>query len=367
MKVWSRHQTRAKLNLSYYVQNKRKISSYISYKRKIHELERVDSSIEEEEVLEFHGLISKSNMMRDIYNMIEKVAPSKANILITGETGTGKEEVAKAIHKISGRGNWVKQNCGDITDSLAGSTLFGHEKGSFTGADRQREGIFEQADGGTLFLNEIENMNLSLQAQLLDVIQDREVKRIGQTSEPKKVDIRIISATNIDIGELIKERKFREDLYYRLCAIPIEIPPLRERKEDISPLIDLFMKLHAKNKPDLKISPITRTILENYDWPGNVRTLGNLIERLVTLVETDTIYPYQLPDDIRKNKTKDDINQKQVIIESLERHKGNVSKVINELGKGYGRTRLYELMKEFGINVDDFRITKKGSRGHLKS
>jgi two-component system response regulator PilR (NtrC family) len=234
----------------------------------------------------FGNIIGQSPKMVVLYDLLEKVSPTKTNILITGESGTGKELVAKAIHYNSPRKEkpFVTLNCGAIPESLIESELFGHMKGAFTDAIATKKGLFEVADEGTIFLDEISELPLLMQVKLLRVLQDKEFKRVGGT-EDIRVDVRIISATNKDLEGAVKEKLFREDLFYRLNVIQIKLPPLRERKEDIPILANHFLKKYSEelNKNISKISPETLQILLHYEYPGNVRELQNIIERAVAL------------------------------------------------------------------------------------
>jgi DNA-binding NtrC family response regulator len=244
-------------------------------------------------------IIGRSGPMQSLFEMIEKVAESSATILIQGESGTGKELAARAIHQLSGRSNknFVPVNCAAIPDDLLESELFGHVKGSFTGAYANRAGRFEMADKGTLFLDEIGDMKANLQVKLLRVLQNREFEPVGSTRS-QKVDVRIIAATNKNLEELVASKDFREDLYYRLSVIPITIPPLRERRDDIPLLIHNFLtRFNSDKRHTVKgFSRETLNILGNYDWPGNVRELENLVERLVILKDSGFITPDDLPD-----------------------------------------------------------------------
>lgn len=234
----------------------------------------------------FGNIIGQSSKMLALYDLLEKVAPTKTNILITGESGTGKELVAKAIHYNSPRKEkpFVTLNCGAIPETLIESELFGHVKGAFTDAIATKKGLFEVADEGTIFLDEISELPLLMQVKLLRVLQDKEFKRVGGT-EDIRVDVRIISATNKDLELAVKEKRFREDLFYRLNVIQIKLPPLRERKEDIPLLVNHFLKKYSEelNKKITTITPEALQILLNYEYPGNVRELQNIIERAVAL------------------------------------------------------------------------------------
>ncbi|CAH2032022.1 sigma-54 dependent transcriptional regulator [Trichlorobacter ammonificans] len=244
-------------------------------------------------------IIGKSRQMLHLFEMIEKVAESSATVLIQGESGTGKELAARAIHQLSGRSNrnFVPINCAAIPEDLLESELFGHVKGSFTGAYANRAGRFEIADKGTLFLDEIGDMKANLQVKLLRVLQTKEFEPVGSTRS-QKVDVRIIAATNKNLEEQVANRDFREDLYYRLSVIPITMPPLRERREDIPLLISHFLGQFNRDKRRL-VKGFSRESLEilcNYSWPGNVRELENLVERMVTIKESGFITPDDLPE-----------------------------------------------------------------------
>jgi len=247
-------------------------------------------------------MIGESPKMLALFELIEKVADSDSTVLIQGESGTGKELVAQSIHELSSRRNrnFVPVNCGAIPDELLESELFGHMKGSFTGAIANRVGRFEMADRGTLFLDEIGDMKTSLQVKLLRVLQNRELEPVGAT-RPKKIDTRIIAATNQNLEKLVEDKIFREDLFYRLSVIPIVIPPLRERKEDIPLLIDNFIqKFNRENRRDVK--GFDREAMEalcNFEWPGNIRELENLVERMVIVKGSGIIAYADLPEKYR--------------------------------------------------------------------
>ena len=240
----------------------------------------------------FDMVVGKSKNMKKVLDLVKKVSPSESTILITGESGTGKEILAREIHKHSLRqdGSLVVVDCGALVETLFESELFGHVKGSFTGAHETKHGRFEVADGGTIFLDEISNISLNIQTKLLRVIQAREVTRVG-TSKPIQVDVRIIAATNEDLAQAVQKGKFREDLFYRLSVVPIHIPPLRERKEDIPLFVDFFLqKYNKRTKKSIKtVSIQVKKALMEYDWPGNIRELENTIERAVVLSKGNTI------------------------------------------------------------------------------
>lgn len=249
----------------------------------------------------FGNIIGKSEPMQKIYDLVQQVAPSRSTILLNGESGTGKELIAKAIHVNSPRKDraFIPVNAGSMPTELLESTLFGHEKGSFTSAIATKKGLFEVADKGTLFLDEIGTMSLETQAKVLRVLQDRKFMHLGGLHEIQ-VDVRIIAATNVDLRQAVKEGKFREDLYYRLNVITVDLPPLRNRKDDIRLLVDHFIDRFCKenDRPLMKVSNDTLRALMDYNWPGNVRELENVIERAVVLANGSTITPDLLPDGI---------------------------------------------------------------------
>lgn len=288
----------------------------------------------------FDNIIGTSNEMQHIFNLITKIAPTKSTVLIRGESGTGKELIAGAIHCHSNRSTFpfIRLNCGAIPGTLLESELFGYEKGAFTGADRQKPGRFELADGGTLFLDEIGDMDTSLQVKLLRVLQSGEVEHLGGT-KTIQVDVRVIAATNSDLEQLIREGKFREDLYYRINVVPVDIPPLRERRDDIPVLTLSFMDKYTDETHQSKkiISPKAMEMLVRYDWPGNVRELQNMIERAVVLNRSETLTPksFSFPDRPRKAA----ISLDDVVIpeEGL-----SLMKVVEEIEKGYLKKALIQ-------------------------
>ena len=239
------------------------------------------------------AIIGRSAIMENVFALVDRVAPARSTVLITGESGTGKELVAKAIHESSPRADktFVAVNCSNIPSDLLESELFGHTKGAFTGAIAAKKGLFEVADGGSIFLDEIGDLRPETQVRLLRVIQEREFTAIGAT-KPTKVDVRIIAATNVDLKEAVKNGTFREDLYYRLSVVPLELPPLRERREDILPLTQHFIRKYNEENGRIiseQLSPEVLSLLENYYYPGNVRELENIIERAVVIAPTDEI------------------------------------------------------------------------------
>ncbi len=239
------------------------------------------------------GFIGRSEGMEHVFRLVDRVAPARSTVLITGESGTGKELVAKAIHESSPRADrqFVVVNCSNIPSDLLESELFGHTKGAFTGAVGAKKGLFDVADGGSIFLDEIGDLRPETQVRLLRVIQEREFTPLGDTT-PTKVDVRIIAATNVDLKEAVKNGTFREDLYYRLSVVPIELPPLRDRRDDILPLTQYFIrKYNEENAREISetLSPEVLSLLESYYYPGNVRELENIIERAVVIAPTDEI------------------------------------------------------------------------------
>ncbi len=267
--------------------------------RLINRLQDVNEYLLDEISSEYEQIIGSSPPMLEIFRLIDKIAKEESVILIEGESGTGKELVARAIHRKSKRSDqsFVRVNCGALNDNLLESELFGHEKGAFTGAVRRKKGRFELADGGTLFLDEIGDISPNMQVKLLRVIQEREFERVGG-EKTLKVNVRIIAATNKNLQKLIADGKFREDLFYRLSVIPVKLPALRQRKDDIPLLIDYFLEKQG-NKGSLKKTFSSRSIslLQDYPWPGNIRELENLIERLCVIsqeseIEAETVASY---------------------------------------------------------------------------
>ena len=294
----------------------------------------------------FENIIGSSGKMKEVLDLAGRVAASDANVLITGESGTGKELLAKGVHFNSPRasGPFVAVNCAAIPEALIESELFGHVKGSFTGAIRDKEGKFELADGGTLFLDEIGDLRIDLQAKILRALQEREIDRVGG-GKPVSVDVRVIAATNKDIERAVKEGIFREDLYYRLNVITLLIPPLRERKEDIPLLVSHFLK-KFNTAGDIHMDAAALETLTAYGWPGNVRELENVIERASVLRRGLLITREELPEKLKKEKTGvEDIIlnlpeqgisleelEKGLIIKALEKHKGNQTRAAEFLG-----------------------------------
>jgi len=275
---------------------------YSAVRRAIDKLNLRRDTEEYSKPSEMYGLIGKSKAMQKVINEIEKAASVRATVLITGESGTGKELVARAIHYSSKQASapFVPVNCGGIPEGLLESELFGFVKGAFTGATESRAGFFQTADEGTIFLDEVSNTSLSMQAKLLRVLQNKEVYMVG-SNRPQNVNVRIIAATNKDLLVLVKKGVFREDLYYRLNVLSIDIPPLRDRNDDILLLIKNFVETFAEefNKPIPLFSDNTLQVLKSYYWPGNVRELENLIQRLVAMTEGEKIEKSDLPSIMR--------------------------------------------------------------------
>jgi DNA-binding NtrC family response regulator len=311
------------------------------------------------------AMIGAGARMRAIFDKIRKTAPTAGRVLITGENGTGKELVARALHEHSKRADkpFVKLNCAAIPQELIESELFGHEKGAFTGATQQRRGKFELADGGTLFLDEVGDMNPSAQAKVLRVLQEGELERVGG-HETLKVDVRVVAATNKDLAEEIAAGRFREDLYYRLNVVPIEVPPLREHKEDIPELVAHFLRAAcaANDRRAKTIAPAAVTLLMQYDWPGNVRELRNSIERLVILTgdapaiaeaDVQEILPTVKPVKARYARgaaLKDLVAaaEREIVLAALEANAHHIANTARELG--LERSHLYKKMRALGIN-----------------
>ena len=312
--------------------------------------------------VEIPGLIGISRIMEDVYCGIRKAALTDSNVLITGESGTGKELVARAIHNLSERKNnpFIVINCSAIPDTLLESELFGFEKGSFTGANFTKKGLIEWADRGTLFFDEIGDVSPLFQTKVLRVIQEGEFIRIGG-AQPIKVDVRFIAATNKDLLKACKEGSFREDLYYRLNVIQIELPPLRSRKEDIPSLVEFFIKKHSSKRKDIHIRGITEEALDalmNYSFPGNVRELENIIERAIAFTNSSEITVKDLPSYlIKTSHSKKTINgslreavdnfEKELIWSALQKSRGNISKAAELLG--IHRQQLQRKLKQFKI------------------
>lgn len=340
-------------------------------------LENIYLRQELQEKYGFHNIVGKSKKMQEIYKIITKVAPTDSTVLIYGQSGTGKELIARAIHFNSPRRErqFVPVDCAVLSENLLESELFGHIRGSFTGAVTTKLGLFEIADGGTVFLDEVGNISLSIQAKLLRVLQEREFTPVGGTKS-KKVDIRLIAATNKDLEKMMKEGTFREDLYYRLNIVPIYLPPLKEREEDIPLLAIHFLKKYSEQmgKKIRGFSPEAMEKLLRYQWPGNVRELENIIERTVVMMEEEMVrpehiilpgqkkqeegYPYIPMTTEELKEVKKQLREKAVeeiekafVLNALERNQWNVTKASEEVGML--RPNFQALMRKYNIRVRD--------------
>ncbi|HPP43734.1 MAG TPA: sigma-54 dependent transcriptional regulator [Caldisericia bacterium] len=347
----------------------KKLSEKIKTKNNLHEREFV-----------IEGLIGKSQNMQDVYKLIGKASSSDVTVLILGESGTGKELVAKSIYMNSERRDkpYVTVNCAAIPEGLLESELFGHEKGAFTDAKERHIGKFEQAKDGTIFLDEIGDMSLQLQAKILRVLQEKCFERVGGT-ESIFTNARVIAATNKDLQKLVNEKKFREDLYYRLNVFSITVPPLRDRKEDIPDLVEyfIFKYSHKYQKMITGIAPDAMEILNNYSWPGNVRELENAIAHAVVVSHGQIILKEHLPQNITGNKIKieesKDISgeeegvvplndliakvEKDMIVKALKSTNGNKSKAARLLG--ISRKSLFNKIRDYNINIENIETIKE--------
>jgi two-component system response regulator HydG len=335
-------------------------------------LEAENAYLRGEESRHFGEMVGSTDAMRKVFAVVERVAPTDTSVAIYGESGTGKELVARAIHQRSRRsshgGPFIKVNCGALAETLLESELFGHEKGAFTGAVKRKLGRFELADGGTLFLDEIGDITPSMQTKLLRVLQEREFERVGG-EQSVKVDVRVISATNRDLGQEVAEGRFREDLFYRLQVVPIMLPPLRDRKDDLGPLVmHLISKLAPKTNPQVRtISDAALARLYAYRWPGNVRELGNVIEQALVFADGNEITPEALPEALRMTGPRlapeatelpvpsgqmalpdllDDL-EKQLILKAYSQAKGVKTETARLLG--IKTSALYYKLEKYGI------------------
>jgi two-component system, NtrC family, response regulator HydG len=337
------------------------ISAAIKLKKSYNEvtkLKQTNRQLEQDMNKPFKDIIGESEAINDVFKVIDKVAKTDANVLILGENGTGKELIARALHQRSLRENkvFIGVDMGAITETLFESELFGHKKGSFTDAKEDRAGRFELANEGTLFLDEIGNLGMSLQSKLLTVIQNREVTRIG-TNRPVPVDIRLICATNMLVYDMVPEGTFRQDLLYRINTVEIKLPPLRERKEDISLLVNHFIEIYCNKyrKPVKKPGPGTIKKLKTYHWPGNIRELQHAIERAIIMSDENQLLPEDFLLSSRNNESttlkEDSFNledvEKSVVQMALNKNAGNISKAAKELG--LTRAALYRRLEKHGL------------------
>lgn len=327
----------------------------------------------------FGDILGQSLEMRKIFGILEKIAPTNVTVVIGGETGTGKELIARAIHDHSKRAKmpFVIFDCGAVAENLIESELFGHEKGSFTGATNARQGAFEVADNGTIFLDEIGELSLDLQPKLLRVLETGEIKRVG-ADRPKKVNVRVICATHRNLKEMVSQGLFREDLYFRLSVVPVYLPPLRKRKEDIPVLVEHFLKVAQAESPDSQVTGVTeevRKVFDEFHWPGNIRELKNAIERGLSFCESDQIDVSHLPDylkdsGVRESSLGSSTNEldaslpfkeakekwvenfeKDYLIKILKNNDLNISKAAKEAG--IDRKSIQRLLKKYNLNVKD--------------
>jgi len=317
------------------------------------------------------GLIGTSPVMREIFEKTKRVAKSNITVLLTGESGTGKELVARAVHQLSDRSStrFVPVNCSALAETLLESELFGHERGAFTGAFKQKKGYFEIANGGTLFLDEIAEMSHTTQVKLLRILESKEFERVGGTATVK-VDVRLVVATNADLAAVVKVGKFREDLYYRLQGVTIHLPPLRDRKEDIPLLVRHFVETFARENgnPDLGIDSDVVGTLARMEWPGNVRQLRNTLESLVVLSKLDRITMEDLPSEVRGLPAQASSIvvplgtplhevERRVILETLEDQKGNRTRTAEVLK--IGRRTLIRKLQEYGSTESSRNVGKR--------
>jgi DNA-binding NtrC family response regulator len=299
------------------------------------------------------GIVAESEAMRSVFQQAARVASSDATVLLLGESGTGKEVVAEYIHRHSSRGErpFVRVNCGALPETLIESELFGHEKGAFTGADAQRKGRFEEAHEGSIFLDEIGELPLALQPTLLHVLESGAMRRVGGSQE-LTVDVRVIAATNRSLEEDVRDGRFREDLYYRLNVFALEVPPLRERRDDILPLAEHFVKDEKR-----RLAPATERVLMAYDWPGNVRELRNAMDRAGIMTDGNLVLPKDLPPQLQDAKPSEKSGsvlvgdmreiQRRAILEALEKTGGNKTRAADLLG--ISRRNLIYKLREYGL------------------
>ncbi len=328
----------------------------------------------------FEGMIGSSRPMERLFSLVKRVAPTDGTVLIAGESGTGKEMVAQAIHRLSRRASYplLCCDCTALAPTLLESELFGHVKGSFSGAVATKQGLFEAAHKGTLFLDEVANLSAEIQGKLLRVLESRRVRKVGDTAE-REVDIRLIAATNRDLGEMVAQGQFREDLYYRLNVLPLYVPPLRERHGDIPKLVTAFLE-HVCRKSNLHVEGFSAEAMakmESYHWPGNVRELRNVVERIAVLCDAQRIEPRHLPSEISQarprslvanlpsnweefKRLKQEVRdaavqelERRFLVEALARSEGNVTKAAEDVGMQ--RSNFHALMRKYGLTANACR------------
>jgi DNA-binding NtrC family response regulator len=340
--------------------SKRELIEALERALTVRRAEESDLLIEGEERCDFSGIIGQSNAIKQVFRMVTRVAPSDTTVLLSGESGTGKELFARAIHANSTRagGRFVSINCGALPESLLESELFGHVKGSFTGAIKDKEGLLVYANGGCFFMDEIGEMPPATQVRFLRVLEEREVVPVGGT-RPEKVDVRVIAATNVDLESRVREGRFRADLFYRVNVIPIAIPPLRERKDDIPILMAHFVQKHTRTSglPVRDFSGEAMDELMEYDWPGNVREMDNLVQRCLMLAEGDVIFPSDLPPNFSRPTVEQEPSEEdQLTLEELE--KRHILRVLESTGwhkkktariLGIDPSTLYRKLERFDI------------------
>lgn len=330
----------------------------------------------------FKGIIGESAAMKEVFSVIRRVAPTEGTVCITGESGTGKEMIAQAVHRLSRRCNnaFIACDCSSLVTTLLESELFGHVKGSFTGAVSAKQGLFEAADKGTLFLDEISNISLETQGKLLRVLETRQVKKVGDTKE-NKINIRLITASNRDLSKMVKEGSFREDLFYRIQGFPVFLPPLRERKDDIVNLALYFLNnfLKCNHLPGKHFSEEVVHLFESYYWPGNIRELKNIVERAAVFCDSDTIKAAHLPKEIAvhatdlsypqipadweefkifKNRIQNEAVreiEKKFALEALRNAGGNISRAAKNIGMQ--RTNFHAFIQKLGIVPNDADVS----------
>jgi Nif-specific regulatory protein len=343
------------------------ISIHRKHIEELEELRKENRRLKSDKPFKPDNIVGNSSLMHDLYQLIERVAPTGTTVMIRGESGVGKELIAEAIHKASSRASkpFVKVNCSALPETLIESELFGHEKGSFTGANASHIGRFEMANGGTIFLDEIGDVPLSVQVKLLRVIQQKQIDRVGG-NRIIDIDVRIITATNRNLEEMIKNGAFREDFYYRINVFPIYVPALRERKADITILADHFInKLNRQNRMTVKrITGGALDMLMMYSWPGNIRELENVIERAMILTTDDVIHSYNLPPSLQTGVSSDTVGkgslelvlgkvEKQMLVDALIANRGNIAKSAAQLGV---TERIMGLrITKYEINVQNYK------------